>query len=568
MVRLTLPPVEQRRVALDRAYPTWRSLTIHEALDDAAESYGSRPFVITDERSWTYAEMAAWSARIAAGLQLAGVTPGEKVAVVLGNHPEYIALKYAISRVGGVAVPLNVLNRKDELEYLLRQSDAVLLVTMDCFRGNDYMAALDAIAPGWEKAGGGSSLPMLRSVFIFGTGEADPRPGAQAFQRLSSDSIPSQVDVAPGALCDLIYTSGTTGSPKGVMLTHDMLTRTAYGSAYGRAFEDGRRIIFSLPMFHVFGYLEGLLAVSWVGGAIIPQIKFDAAATLRGIERHRATDALLIPAMSLALVEEAEGEAYDTSSLKFALASGGRAPERLWQALYDVLGIEEITTGYGMTETTASATVTRPDDPMQRLLATNGRPRDVGAAAADAPQGRLVRYEVRDPETGETLDNGAVGELVAKGPGVTQGYYNKPEATAAAFTSDGWLRTGDLGTIDEDGYISLIGRLKESYRCGGEQVLPTEVEDCLTAHPDVVQAHVVPVPDERMGEVGVAFVVPRVGAELDSRELIERVSGRLARFKVPRHLFVVSEADIPTTASGRARKFLLSEKAAAMIGSS
>ena len=564
---MQIAPVAERRAALHAEYPEWTPLTLHGALDQAAGRHGERPFIITDDRGWSYAELVAWSKRLAAGLQREGVQPGEKVAIILANYPEYIALKYAVSRIGAVAVPINILNRRDELHYLLEQSDAVLLVTMDCFRGNDYLEALDAIAPGWTEHAGGDALPLLRRIILFETGEVAAREGTTKFAALDHPAEPAEPLVEPSALCDLIYTSGTTGPPKGVMLTHDMLTRTGFGAAYGRAFEDGRRIIFSLPMFHVFGYLEGMLAVSWVGGAIIPQLRFDAAETLRAIQRHRATDVLLIPVMSLALIDAARAESFDLASLRFALASGGRAPERVWQALHNVLGVAEITTGYGMTETTASATVTRPGDPLERLLTTNGRPRDVGAAGHGGPDGRLVVYEVRDPHSGQALPSGQIGELVARGPGVTKGYYNKPEATAAAFTPDGWLRTGDLGTIDGDGYISLVGRLKESYRCGGEQVLPTEVEDLLTTHPDVLQAHVVPIPDERMGEVGVAFVVPRSGAQLDREQLLALVAGRLARFKVPRHLLIVSEHDIPTTASGRAQKFHLSRQAIEMIGS-
>ena len=564
---MQIAPVAERRAALHAEYPEWTPLTLHGALDHAAGRHGERPFIITDDRGWSYAELVAWSKRLAAGLQREGVQPGEKVAIILANYPEYIALKYAVSRIGAVAVPINILNRRDELHYLLEQSDAVLLVTMDCFRGNDYLEALDAIAPGWTEHAGGDALPLLRRIILFETGEVAAREGTTKFAALDHPAEPAEPLVEPSALCDLIYTSGTTGPPKGVMLTHDMLTRTGFGAAYGRAFEDGRRIIFSLPMFHVFGYLEGMLAVSWVGGAIIPQLRFDAAETLRAIQRHRATDVLLIPVMSLALIDAARAESFDLASLRFALASGGRAPERVWQALHNVLGVAEITTGYGMTETTASATVTRPGDPLERLLTTNGRPRDVGAAGHGGPDGRLVVYEVRDPHSGQALPSGQIGELVARGPGVTKGYYNKPEATAAAFTPEGWLRTGDLGTIDGDGYISLVGRLKESYRCGGEQVLPTEVEDLLTTHPDVLQAHVVPIPDERMGEVGVAFVVPRSGAQLDREELLALVAGRLARFKVPRHLLIVSEHDIPTTASGRAQKFHLLRQAIEMIGS-
>lgn len=553
--------VADRQQALRSALPVWEPRTLHGVLDAAAAATPDRPFVITDARSWSYAELADWSKRLAAGLVALGVTPGETVALVLANYPEFVAIKYAVSRIGAVCVPINILNRRDELRYLLDQSDSVLLVTMDRFRGVDYLAMLDEIVPRWETQGGGDGLPRLRDVVVLPTGEAPPRDGVPTLASLDADAGWMVPAVAPGAVCDIIYTSGTTGPPKGVLLTHDMLMRTAYGSAYARAFEDGRRILFSLPMYHVFGYVEGLLAVPFVGGAIVPQLRFDAVATLEGIVRHRASDALLIPAMSLAVLDAAEATAYDLSSWHAVLASGGRAPERVWQGLREILGVAEITTGYGMTETTASTTVTRPDDPVERLLTTNGRQRDVGVAGDPANGGRLVTYRVVDPATGEPLANGETGELVAKGYGVTPGYYKKPEATAAAFDAEGWLRTGDLGRIDDDGYITLLGRTKESYRCGGEQVLPTEIEDVLTTHPDVVQAHVVPVPDERMGEVGVAFVVARPGVTLDPSALQQLIAGRLARYKVPRHVLLVEAATIPTTASGRARKFLLSEHA-------
>ena len=551
--------VAGRQAALRVRFPTWRPMTLHGVLDDAAAAFGARPFVITPERTWTYAEVVAWSRRLAGGLRRIGVEPGDKVALVLANYPEFVAMKYAISRVGAVAVPLNILNRRDELRYLLEQSNAAVLVTMDRFRGVDYLAMIDEIAPGWETGGGGTALPGLRRVIVFAAeGGGAARAAAQPFESLDEPAGGGlDAPVSPTADCDIIYTSGTTGAPKGVQLTHDMLTRTAFGSAYARAFDDGHRIVFSLPLCHVFGYVEGLLATPFVGGAIIPQLRFDAHDTLAAIEQFRATDALLIPAMSLALVDAAREKSYELASLRCVLASGGRAPERLWQELRDVLAVEEITTGYGMTETTASTTVTRPDDPIERLLTTNGRMRDVGPAGDPARGNRLVDYRTIDPTSGSLLPAGEMGELVAQGPGVTRGYYEKPLETAAAFTSDGWLKTGDLGRIDPGGYITLLGRTKESYRCGGEQVLPTEVEDLLTTHPDVLQAQVVPVADERMGEVGVAFVVARPGSDVEPAALQRLVAERLARFKVPKHVFLVSAEEIPTTASGRARKFLL-----------
>lgn len=556
-----MPLVAERQAALARRFPQWQPMTLHGMLDRACADFPDRPYVLTDARAWNYAEIAAWSRKLAGGLERFGVEAGDRVAIVMANYPEFVALKFAVSRLGAIAVPINMLNRQDELAYVLGQCEAKVLVTMDRFRDNPYLQALDSIAPGWEQAGGGAAFPALRHVVVFATGEGAARPGALGFAALSAGAERPDRPVSPASVCDIIYTSGTTGPPKGVMLSHDMLSRTAFGSAYARAFEDGHRILFSLPMYHVFGYVEGMLAVPWVGGTIIPQLRFDAEASLRAIEQHRASDALMIPTMTLALLDAAAVKSYDLSSLHFMLASGGRAPERIWQKIADVLGVRETTTGYGMTETTATAVLTRPDDPLRRLLTSNGRLRDVGPAGDPEADGLLVAYKVIDPETGQALPPGSSGELVAKGIGVTAGYYNMPDATAAVFTPDGWLKTGDLGAIDAEGYLSLVGRLKESYRCGGEQVMPTEVEDLLAGHAAVAQAHVVPIADARMGEVGVAFVVLRIGAAVTADELLALATTRLARFKVPKHVLFLTAEQIPTTASGRARKFLLSELA-------
>ena len=560
--------IADRQQALWRRYPRWQPRTLDQTLDAIAQEFPDRPYVVTDARSWTYREIQRWSERIAAGLVAAGVQPGDHVGLVMANYPEFVAVKFGIARAGAVAVPINFLNRRDELGYVLGQSDAVLLVTMDKFRNLDYQQFLDELAPGWEQQGGGTRFPRLRRVVVFPTADAPVRPGVTALADFGAGAAPWQPVMHPGPLsnCDIIYTSGTTGSPKGVMLTHDMMLRTAFGSTYGRAFEDGRRIVFSLPMYHVYGYVEGLLAALFVGGSIVPQLRFDAADTLRAITRHRCTDALLIPTMTLALLDELRSTPHDLTSLHSVISSGGRSPAYIWQQIFDLMKPKELTSGYGMTEVTASSTVTRPDDPIGRLLTTNGRLRDVGPAGDPANGGKLVVYRVVDPESGRDLPTGAIGELLARGLGVTAGYYNKPEATADAFTADGWLRTGDLGRLDAEGYLTLVGRRKESYRCGGEQVLPSEIEDLLVTHPAVLQAHVVPVPDERMGEVGAVFVVLRDQPATTPQELIGFCNERLARFKVPRHVLPIRAEDIPATPSGRARKFLLVEIATKTLG--
>ncbi len=558
----------QRQAALERRFLRWEARTLDQSLDAVASEFPDRPYVITDARTWTYREMQAWSERLAAGLVQQGVRPGDHVALVMANHPEFVALKFAISRAGAVAVPINFLNRRDELAYVLNQSEAVLLVTMDRFRDLDYLGMLDEVVPGWERLGGGEVLPRLKGVFVFSASGQPVRGGTRPFATLDAaqTSWCPVVHPGPDTPSDIIYTSGTTGSPKGVLLTHDMLLRTAFGSAYTRAFVDGVRTLFSLPMYHVFGYVEGMLAVLFVGGSVLPRLKFDAVDTLTSIARHQVTDLLLIPTMTLALLDELRRQRYDLSPLKSLISSGGRAPASIWTQIFEAFGPVEVTTGYGMTEVTATSTLTRPDDPIDRLLKTNGCLRYVGPAGDPALGGKLVDYRVVDPETGLNVAPGQIGELLAKGPGVTSGYFNKPEATAEAFTADGWLYTGDLGIIDAEGYLSLAGRRKESYRCGGEQVLPAEVEDVLVTHPAVAQAHVVPVPDTRMGEVGVAFVVFREASAATPEELIDMCMQRLARFKVPRHVLPISAQDLPVTPSGRARKFLLSQRAAQVLG--
>jgi fatty-acyl-CoA synthase len=537
-------------------------------LDAAAAEFPTRPYLITDTQTWTYSDIQAWSERLAAGLLAAGVQPGDHVAMLMANHPEFVAVKFAISRVGAVAVPINFLNRRDELGYVLRQSDAVLLVTMDSFRGLDYLGFLDELAPGWVEQSGGTAFPRLKQVVVFPASGQAVRAGAKALGSLGDGAAPWQAITHPGPASnsDIIYTSGTTGSPKGVMLSHDMMLRAAFGSAWGRAFEDGRRVLFSLPMYHVYGYVEGLLSVLFVGGAIVPRLKFDAVDTLEAVARHGVNDLLLIPTMTLALIDELKSRPYALEPLHSVLSSGGRSPAYIWQDIVDHLRPLEITTGYGMTEVTASSTVTRPDDPMSRLLSTNGRLRDVGPAGTGGLDGKLVLYRVVNPDTGQDVAPGDIGELLARGPGVTAGYYNKPEATAEAFTADGWLLTGDLARMDDEGYLTLAGRRKESYRCGGEQVLPSDAEDLLATHPAVWQAHVVPVPDERMGEVGVACVVLREQATVTPAELTAFCAQGLARFKVPRHILLMKAEDIPVTPSGRARKFLLVQQVSTLLG--
>ena len=558
-------PAARRRAAIEERHPTWTPRTLAGALDAACADFGDRPFVVTGAGVWTYTQMRDWSARLAGGLRALGVGRGDPVAVVLANDAEFVAVRYAIARLGAVTVPVNVANRTAELGFVLRRSDATVLITTDGFRGLDHLAMLDELAPGWAERGGGAAFPALRHVVVHPMGDAAERPGTTTLADLAGADPVTGPAGHPDDVADVLFTSGTTGEPKGVQLTHDMLLRTAYGSTWGRAYTDAHRVVFSLPLFHVYGYVEGLLTVPFVGGCVVVHRTFDPAAILDAIEAHRADDALMIPTMTAELIRVQRAAPRDLSSLTHLYSSGGVSPHGIWPEIDAVLSPGEVVTGYGMSETTASTTCTWPEDPPERRMTTNGRMKRAGVAGDPSLDGRLVVYKVIDTATGEDLPPGAVGELVCRGPGVTAGYYRNPEATAAASTPDRWLRTGDLGFLDADEYLHLVGRTKDSYRCGGEQVVPGDVETVLARHPSVHQAFVVPVPDVRRGEVGYAWVVPRAGQVVDAEVLVAWCAEHLARFKVPRHVAEIAVADVPLTPSGRARKFLLAERAAAVL---
>ncbi len=537
--------VQERRKAIEAAYPAWRAMTLSQALDDAAARHPDRPFVITDERTYSYAEMRDWSSRLAGGLIANGVEPNDHVALLLANYPEFVALKFAIARAGAVAVPINFLLRSAELGYVLRQCDAKLLVSMTGFRGLDHAAMLDELARG-------EAFPRLQQIVLL-----------EDIKTLEHQDLSPDRGTDPDSNADVIYTSGTSGMPKGVMLSHDQLLRSAYGSVWTRAVQDGQRILFALPLYHVFAYVEGLLTALLSGGAIIPQTAFDAVNTLDAIERHQANEALFVPTMTIAVLEAARAHRTDLTSLHAVMSAAAPAPVRLWRAAREELGVRKVVTAYGMTETSAATTMTQPDGPLELVSNTVGAPKFGGVAGDPELGGLLATYKTIDPITGEDLPPGSEGELAAKGPIITRGYYKKPAETAAALDADGWLRSGDLGRI-ENRHLMLTGRSKELYKCGGELVAPKEVEEVLSGHPAVAQAYVVGLPDERMGEIGCAWVVPEADPP-EPEELIDYCRANLARFKVPAHVVYVSAEDLPMTATGKVQKFRLIERAKAQL---
>lgn len=565
--------IAERREALEERHRPWQPLTLGALLDSAVERYGDRPYVITDEVTLSYAELAERASALARGLVRHGVMVGDRVLLVLPNGPEVVALRFALAKAGAVAVPVNPQLRSEELAEIMRQAEPVGVVTAETYRGLDLHANLDPILPGWRAEAATDTNTAETGVRLVVTLGGPVAPGAGAYDVVTLDALRSDPDpvldaelgrraetTTPHDVTTLFFTSGTTGRPKGVVSTHDMETRSAYGSAYTRGFEDGRRILFALPLHHVFAYIEGLLASMYVGGAVVVQSVFDPEASLAAIERHRATEALFVPTMSLAVVDAARRTPYDLGSLHSVMSAAQAAPARLWIELRELLGVTQLVTAYGMTETSAATTFTMPTDPDAFLTETVGRAKPGGAA------GDLVEYAVADPDTGELLPAGSFGELVARGPIVAGGYFRRPEETAAAVLPGGWLRSGDLGTIREDGYLVIGGRSKEVYKRGGELVMPVEVEERLTSLPEVAQAHVVGVPDERMGEVGCAWIVPADGAEPEPDALIAYCAEHLARFKVPAYVLFTTAAELPLTASGKVQKFHLSARACEQLG--
>jgi len=452
-----------------------------------------------------------------------------------------------------VCVPVNFLLRGQELAYVLDQSDSVMLVTMNEFRGVDYVSEIQRIKPDIPNVRAIFTLDVLKNLAGSGTAESDAE---LARRETAADG---------SSLSDIIYTSGTTGRSKGVMLTHDMLLRAAFSSVIAAAFEDGRRMQFAMPMYHVFGYTECLLAVLFVGGAIIPHLVFDPEEMLVAAERHCTTELVGVPLMTQKFIDVARERGFDSTNLLVMFNSGGMNPQSIWSDIREVLRPQEMRMGYGMTETCASATSSVVEDDDTRLLTTHGRFKPANVAGDPALGGRVAIYKAIDPETLADVPPEAEGELVVRGPIVTRGYYKKPEETQAAFTPDGWFRTGDVGRVSSDEYVTLTGRIKETYRCNGEMVMPREIEMLFDDHPQIEQALVVGVPDPKAGETGCLCIVPRTGQAPDPTALIATCSEQLARFKVPRHVLFLKAQDIPLTVTGRPQKFKLAKLAAERI---
>lgn len=545
---LTTASVEERRAEMERRHPAWVPMALDQYLARAAEEFNHRPLIITDDGSMSYAEVDAEAGRIARMLRDRGIVSGDRVALLMANYPITVALLFGIWRAGATAVPLNTLYRPDELVFVLGQSAPRLVIAMTRFLKRDYTAELPAILPvGADLLFYDYEQPATSDLVV----AIDTAPPGPVADTPETTSVPAVI----------MYTSGTTGSPKGVILSHDNLLRAAYAGAHHQAFEDGRRAIFSLPLYHGFGLVVGLLSGMVVGGSIVPLPRFDPRAMLAGIARHRATFLMGVPTMTVAMLGLAEEESFDLSSLTAIHSAAAPTPSWVWQRIRAVFGCGEIFTSYGQTEATATIICTQPGDALEVVATTQGIIVKGGIAGIPERDGQIAEFRIVDPETGADSLPGAPGEIWTRGPMNSQGYLDRPADTAALFAGGGWLRTGDRGYFREDGNLLLTGRSKELFKSRGELVSPKEIEEVITTHAGIREAYVIGMPDDRYGECGCAWLVAADATPPSPAEVNAYLEERLPRYKMPRDIWFIDADELPKTGTGKVQKNLLKERA-------
>jgi fatty-acyl-CoA synthase len=489
-------------------------------------------------RRWTYAELAAAAAGAAAALA-ARFAPGERVAVWAPSLPESLVLTYAAAMAAVILVPVNPALRAGEVAHILRQSGASGLFLVPEFRGQDLSATLASIRP---------DLPALRDVVpLTAEGwETFCNPGADDVAPMASGgpAAPTGRAAHPDDVAQLIYTSGTTGAPKGALLTHRGMTNAARFGAVRFGMRAGDVYVHTMPLHHVGGQVVSFQICQQHATAVLLE-SFDPGLVLELIESERATLTCGVPTMLLSMIEHPDGARRDLTSLRAVSGGGSVVPTELIRHIENALDVQ-FTVVFGQTEASGFISQTELDDSDEEKAATLGRP-------LPAVETRIV-----DPGTDDVLPIGDVGELEVRGPNVMAGYHDLPVETAEALSPDGWLRTGDLVTMDEGGFLRMVGRRKEMIVSGGENVFPVEIENALSAHPDVAQAAVVGIPDRRWGEAAVAFVRLVPGAVADGVVLEGFLRQRLAAFKVPRRWVFVES--FPLTASGKIQKFVLRDR--------
>ena len=535
-------------------------LTVGGLLDLVAERRPEDDALVYVDRDlrYSYAQFKEVVERCARALMALGLEKGDHVAVWGQNVPEWVTLQFATGKMGAVLVTVNPAYKANELKYVLEQSDAAALFLTRGVKGADFVEILQEAVPNLTDAGDGElsveGLPHLKHIVLIGE-DAEDSPGIMGYkeffkgaEKVSEEELRErQGSLDADEVINMQYTSGTTGFPKGVQLTHANIVKNAFyiGECMELGPED--RVCIPVPFFHCFGCVLGTLNTVTHEGTMVPVEQFDAEEVLKAVHEERCTALLGVPTMFIAELEHENYGGYDTSSLRTGIMAGSPCPIEVMKQVVNDMGADEITIAYGQTESSPVITQTRTDDPIERRVSTVGR--------------KLPDVEVKlvDVDTGEEVGTGEQGDLCTRGYHVMKGYYKMPDKTAEVIDEDGWLHTGDLATMDEDGYFTITGRADDMIIRGGENIYPREIEEFLYTHPEISDVQVYGVPDEKYGEKVAAAVIKKKDASLTDEDVKEYCRENIAHYKVPEYVDFVEE--YPMTASGKIQKYKLREAA-------
>ncbi|MGY2875997.1 fatty-acyl-CoA synthase [Marmoricola sp. URHA0025 HA25] len=530
--------------AVGETEPPLLEHTIGASLEATVAAHPDREALVefATGRRWTYAQLDLDVDALAVGLLRAGITKGDRVGIWAPNCAEWTITQYATAKIGAILVNVNPAYRTHELAYALRHSGVKLLISAPEFKGSDYRAMVEEVR---------DDLPALESVLFLGTPEWTEHnvsdPGVTLLE-LMTWSLEADDPI------NIQYTSGTTGYPKGATLSHRNILNNGFFTTELINFTETDRLCIPVPFYHCFGMVMGNLGCTTHGATmVIPAPGFDPSVTLRAIAEERCTAVYGVPTMFIAMQNAPDFAEHDLSSLRTGVMAGSICPVEVMKRCIDDMHMAEVSIAYGMTETSPVSCQTRADDDLDRRTSTIGRVHP------------HVEIKVVDPATGETVERGRPGELCTRGYSVMLGYWDDPEKTAEAVDADGWMHTGDLAEMREDGYCNIVGRIKDMVIRGGENIYPREIEEFLYTHPDVEDVQVIGVPDEKYGEELCAWIRMRPGADpLDADRVREFASGRLAHYKIPRYVLVVEE--FPMTVTGKIRKVQMREETTSRLG--
>jgi HIP---CoA ligase len=520
---------------MDRDAIDWERETIPRAVLRAAERFGDRAALEDGDLRLSFAEVAEAGLRAARAFLATGVERGDRVAVWAPNIAEWVVAAIGLQMAGAALVPLSTRFKAVEAGYVLRRSGARLLCTVGEFLGIDYAASL-----------AGEQLPELREIVTLRGSSTRATPWSDFLERgprvPASHARERALSVEPDDLSDVIFTSGTTGNPKGVMTAHGQNLRVFDVWSRAAGLREGDRYLIVSPFFHTFGYKAGWLACIQMGATAIPHAVFDAGAVLERIGKERITFLPGAPTLYQSLLAHPERAKYDLSSLRVAVTGAAAVPVEMVRRMRSELGFETVLTAYGLTESSGTVTMCLPTDDPETIATTSGRAIPGVEVRCVGPGGRGVPRHTP-------------GEIQVRGFNVMRGYLDDPEETARTVDAEGWLHTGDVGVMDERGYLRITDRIKDMFIVGGFNCYPAEIENLMYHHTGIAQVAVIGIPDERQGEVGMAYVVPAPGADLSPEAVIAWCREHMANYKVPRRVEIVTS--LPTNASGKILKYEL-----------